>query len=177
MSIDGILTLAQKGTENLEKQTQEQARIQSLLENQQNIMEEVYSSYGDTKEIVEKISEIDELTKSLDENIANGAKFLSDLLTKKPKSQKDQIGDLIGDLIINFQDAALALLAKYISNAEIEIPISEIISIEDEIKSTVDSLIEKGIYIETSTERLDRQRKYQQHVEKLYHLIKGEVHE
>ncbi|EAY08451.1 hypothetical protein TVAG_355100 [Trichomonas vaginalis G3] len=173
--LDGVLSIARDGTQKLEEQTKIQAKIQSMLEHQQNIMEDVYRDLGDFKEIQKRLDEVDELNNVIDINIQNHRKFLTDLLNKQPKSQNSQISDLIASLILNIQDAVIEMGFAHTEKGEYEVEISELLTIEDDIKSTIDSLTEKGLYLESSDDRLLRQQKYQRHIKKLYDFIQEEA--
>ena len=145
--------------------------IKNNLIFQQNILEDIDNSLPQSNLLIKKINEIDLNLLNINKNIENLQKKLYSLLELNNNNNSFSQSNFFKNILKYYQFELLNICQDSINKGWNSVLVSQILELEDFLFNNIEELIEKGLFIENSIERMDRLQKVLKHKEKVVPLI------
>ena len=156
----------EKYKEIFAKYEKSQNRYRSELQ----LIQEIDNSIPRSEDLESFIDQIDQQIEIVDKSIAKANEILLNVMVKKPN---DPISDILKSIIQTNQSILFDQCMQCFEQGKAYATIPEMLSIEDNISSQVDDLIEQDLYIETDSEKFERMQKILDHKKKVVPFLKS----
>ncbi|OHT06697.1 hypothetical protein TRFO_25154 [Tritrichomonas foetus] len=164
-----LYQLAQQKNEQL---IDENVRLRKILDGQREIIHELSESYN-FEEWMEQTKINEEMEENLNSSIASSSAYLQSLL-ETPKQKKNQASDILKSILNDIQGQFMELCRICTDKGMLEVPITAIVDIEQQLNSFEDRLEENNHFPEKEEDKNQRKLIRNFHYQKVMDFL-GEV--
>ncbi|EAY11488.1 hypothetical protein TVAG_248550 [Trichomonas vaginalis G3] len=157
--------IAQTALEKYKKIQEENKYLDQMFEAQQDIFDEI-QQYDYSEEIEELDKEINDIQSHID----NSQQYLASLLAPK-EDNEPEASKILKNIILQLQMQILSCIKSNADNNNLNVPIQNLILIEDSINKVIEELVAKGKLPETEEQKTARYKKLDDHGSKLMKVL------
>ena len=176
-----LLDVADKQYMRLQKLSEEMINP-SILESQEEIIHDLISSSEEYDETKGKIEKCDKEIEEVELEIKKQSELLVSIMSKKKsnkKTAKDSqkvVSDSLKSVIMDVRNQIFGIINMTTDNEVLEVPITAVFDIEQQLESIRDRFQDNGVIAETPEEAESHENKLIAHNEKVMGFLSSVVH-